>query len=148
MRCTATTPHGGVDVRGERQRLESWRAVGPQRETQEVLVVEIAVGHAHRHSAVVAHDVECVGVVLRREQRHLAPDELCVVPAPTLFAQKRHLPFHLRDGMRPIDRHPIRVSRVITGLAGEVARGKHAVSALATGDTAPDQLGRRLHVCR
>ena len=54
-----------------------------------------------------------------------------------------HLPLDLRDRVRAIDRHLVRVRGVVAGLAREVACREHAVRALAAREPAPEQLCRR-----
>ncbi len=55
------------------------RPSGVERERAQVVLVEVAVGHAHRLAAVALHHLQRVGVRLGPEQRDLAADQLRVL---------------------------------------------------------------------
>jgi hypothetical protein len=56
--------HRPVDVDREGQDVEPAGAVGSDGETSQVVVVEVAVGEAHREACVAAYRLECLGVGL------------------------------------------------------------------------------------
>ena len=119
-----------------------------EREPLEVVVVEVPVGHAHRLAAVVEHRLQRGRVVVGREQRHLAADQLRVLARPAELAQQRHLRVDLGHRVAPVDAHAVGLARVVTRGAGEVAAREHAVRALAAGRAAAEHLVRRLDVRR
>lgn len=70
---TAMAEHQGVEVAREAQQIETGKPVGSDRQSLQILVVEIAMGHAHRPAAVPAHRGQGRGVIVGIEQRHLPP---------------------------------------------------------------------------
>jgi hypothetical protein len=86
----APAEHHRVEVPGEREVREARPArARVERERLEVRVVEVPVGHRHRLAAVADHGLQRGGVVVGRQQRHLAPDELGVLARPAQLAQQR-----------------------------------------------------------
>ena len=69
-----------VEVAGEGEPVEPAPAVRAEHELLEVVVVDVAVGHAHRLAPVLAHDPQGLGVVVGRQQGDLAADQLRVRP--------------------------------------------------------------------
>lgn len=138
--------HGRVEVAGEGQVAEA----GPtrarvERQGLEVLVVEVAVRHRHRLAARVDHRLQGGGVVVGREQAHLAADELGGLPGPAFLPQQPHLRPDGAHGVPAVDRDPVGVARVVAGRAGEVAAGEDRVGALASGDPPAEHLARSAH---
>ncbi len=144
----ATSEHHRVEVPRERELPEARGAVRTDRERDEVVVVEVPVGHRHRLASMAAHGVERGGVVVRGEQRHLAADELRVLAHPAPRPQERHLAVDLRDRVPPVDRDAVGVARVVARSAGEVAAREDAVRALAARGAAAERLVRGLDVVR
>ena len=134
---------------GEREVFEAPLAgARVERERDEVVVVEVAVGHRHRLAAVADHRLQRAGVVLGTEQRDLAADELRVLAGPALAAQQRHLRVDLGDRVVAVDAHAVGVLGVVARRAGEVALRKDAVRPLAAGHPLAEHLVGLLDVRR
>src|SRR5215472_15711085 len=121
---------------GERHPAKPWPPVPSQDHACQVVVVEVAVGEAHRLATVSTYDRERGGVVIWWQQAYLAADELGVCSRPAALAQKRELRLHLRHGVRRIDAHVIGVPRVVARRASQVASREHPVRTLAA-DSVP-----------
>ncbi len=128
---TAPAIHEHVEVGGERHPAQAPPPVPAEDEGVEVVVVDVAVGEAHRLAAVRAHDRQGLGVVVGVEQADLAADELGVRPRSADVAQQTHLCGHPGEGVRPVDAHLVGVARVVAGRAGEVAAREDPVCPFA-----------------
>jgi hypothetical protein len=145
---TASAAHQRVEVRREGHPVEPWAAVGVQDQRQQVLVVEVTVGHRHRLAPVGAHHGQGRCVVLRIEQAHLPADELGVGAGPAHPPQVLHLPSDLLHRVRSVDPDPVGVGGVVARAAGRIAPREHPVGALAADRAAAQQLVLGLHVLR
>jgi hypothetical protein len=145
----APPEHRRVEVAGERDVVQARRA-GRRVEDEglEVGVVEVAVGHRHRLAPVALHDQQRPRVVVGRQQRDLAADELGVLARPAALAQERHLAVDLGGGVVAVGADPLRLLAVVARGAREVAAREDAVRALAAGRAAAEHLLRRLDVVR
>jgi hypothetical protein len=142
-RDTAAPVHQRVEVARERQPRKARPPVGAERQSPQVLPVEVAVRHAHRLAPVPAHRLQRGGVVVGVEQADLAADQLRERPGAAAGAQVGHLPVDLGDGVGAVHADPVGVTGVVAGAAGKVAAREHAVSAL-TAQPAPAQQLRRV----
>jgi len=144
----ATSEHHRVEVPGERHPVQAAPPVRAEYQAVEVVVVEVAVGHAHRLAAVRPHDQQRRCVVVGRQQCHLSADQLGVRARTTQCPQHRHRRLHLLLGVRAVHPHPVGVARVVTRGAGQVAWREHAVGALAAHREAAQRLTGRPHDLR
>jgi hypothetical protein len=109
-RDSAAAEHQRVEVARESQQVEPPPAVGPHREPLEVLVVEIAVSHAHRLAAVAHHRLERGGVSVGSEQRNLAADQLRVLTGAPRPPQVPHLRVDHLERVGSVDPHAVRLA--------------------------------------
>lgn len=147
-RTARAPPHRGVHVHRERHRREPGSAVGIEHDRFEVVVVEVAVGEAHRDTTVPAHGGQGLRVCVGRQQRDLTADQLCVLARSPVSAQVGHLPIDLCDRVRPVHGHPVGLAAVVARRAPEVAGGEHPVGPLASRQLATQQLRRCPHAGR
>jgi len=134
----AAAEHQRVEVGGERHPAQPGPPARAEHQLFQVVIVDVAVGEAHRLPPVRAHDRQRGGVIIGVEQGHLAADQLGVRPRPPLIAQQAHLRPYLGEGVRAVDPHLVGVTVVVAGGAGQVALGEHPVGALAA-DRVPSQ---------
>ena len=80
-------------------------------------------------------------MVLGIEKADLTPDELGMRVRSPNGAGEGHLALHLLDRMRTVDADPVRVTRVVTGCAGEVAARKHPMGAFTPDSHSAERLG-------
>ena len=144
-RDPVTAEHQRVKVPGETQGVEPARTVRGNRQPLQVVVVKIAVGHAHRLAVVALHRQQRRGVILGPEQRHLAPDQLGVLAGAAHLVEVRHLGIDLADGVGAVSADLVGLAGVVARGAGQIAAGEHAVSALAARRTPAEQLRRSTH---
>ncbi len=142
----APAEHERVHVGGHTQLSESRMAVGIERQTPEVVVVEVAVGHAHRLAAASLHGLQRPGVVTWAEQADLTAYELRVLPGAANCAHESHLAGHLGHRVPAVGTYPLSLLGVIAGCAGEVATWEHPMRPLTADGAAPEELGVRAHV--
>jgi len=145
---TAPAVHEHVEVGGERHPAQAPPPVPAEDEGVEVVVVDVAVGEAHRLAGMRAHDRQGLGVVVGVEQADLAADELGVRPWSADVAQQTHLCGHPGEGVRPVDAHLVGVARVVAGRAGEVAARKDPVCPFAAHPVAAEHPAGSAHDLR
>ncbi len=84
-RASATAEHERVEMTGEAQQIKATATVGADRQALQVLVVEVAMGHADRLAAVARRRGQRGGVILGVQERGLATDQLACWPGPRTF---------------------------------------------------------------
>ncbi|WP_199185310.1 hypothetical protein [Cryobacterium sp. Y50] len=126
----ASATHQRIEVRGERDLRESGIALLVQHDVEQVLVVEISVGHRHRFPAVPAHGQQCRRMVGRGQQADLVADELCVRAGAADTTEVLHLLGDPGDGVVAVDAHLVGIRCVVTRRAGRVAFEEDSVGTL------------------
>ena len=141
----ATPNHRCVDMDRERQMREARLAVRSERQLLQVFVVEVAVAEAHRVPIMAMHCGQRCGVIIGVEQRHFSADQLRKLSGAANLPGVGHLGLDVGECVGAVDTHLVGVGGVITRSATEVALREHAVSSLASGTSASDELCIRTH---
>jgi hypothetical protein len=103
-----------IEVRGDSEKVEAPPTVRPQRQSFQVVVIEVAVSHARRLAVVALHHFQRPGVIFGAQQRDLTADQLRMLPRAADAAEVLHLSIDLAQRVLAVRPNSLCLLGVIT----------------------------------